>query len=334
MEKTGLGLVLAGGGGKGAYQIGIWKALHEVELDKYITSIAGTSVGGLNAALFMQKDLKKAEEVWKYITNKKILTRKRDSKYKIDRLSIFERDGLEDIIDEYLDMRCFDNSEYNCWMTCLCMDKSVPSPHQTETVCTEPFGTKSTQILTDGKVRYFNLKHFNDDERKKILLGTSAIPLLFPSEEILGQKYIDGGIRFLHGDNVPVKPLYQVDHCDLILIVHLDNMNEPVNRDEFPGAALFELFPKGELGFTLDFTSHGARKKIESGYNDYSDLFRYIREEIIDHSQERLRKWAYEHDERQQRFVEKERGKERILEGMNKYQYLEERDKLWDQAQR
>ena len=47
-----IGLVLAGGGGKGAYHIGAWKALKQFEVDKNIGSISGTSVGALNAVLF------------------------------------------------------------------------------------------------------------------------------------------------------------------------------------------------------------------------------------------------------------------------------------------
>lgn len=31
-----VGLVLAGGGGKGAYQLGVWKALKQFGIDKYI----------------------------------------------------------------------------------------------------------------------------------------------------------------------------------------------------------------------------------------------------------------------------------------------------------
>jgi NTE family protein len=40
-----LGLVLAGGGGKGGYEIGVWKYLKEIGLDKKIAVISGTSVG-------------------------------------------------------------------------------------------------------------------------------------------------------------------------------------------------------------------------------------------------------------------------------------------------
>ena len=43
------GLVLEGGGAKGAYQIGAWKALKEAGVK--IKGVSGTSVGALNGAL-------------------------------------------------------------------------------------------------------------------------------------------------------------------------------------------------------------------------------------------------------------------------------------------
>ena len=48
-----IGLVLAGGGGKGAYEVGVWKALNDYGIAQKITVISGTSVGWLNAALFI-----------------------------------------------------------------------------------------------------------------------------------------------------------------------------------------------------------------------------------------------------------------------------------------
>ena len=67
-----IGLVLAGGGGRGAYQIGVWKALRKAGLERYITSVSGSSVGGLNAALFIQNNLELAENIWKSLCMKKI----------------------------------------------------------------------------------------------------------------------------------------------------------------------------------------------------------------------------------------------------------------------
>ncbi len=50
-------LVLGGGGAHGAYQIGVWQALKEHDINFEI--ITGTSVGALNGALILQGDMKK-----------------------------------------------------------------------------------------------------------------------------------------------------------------------------------------------------------------------------------------------------------------------------------
>ena len=59
--KRSYGLVLAGGGTKGAYEVGAWKALSELGLD--ITAIVGTSIGAINGALFLQNDFDKVMEI-------------------------------------------------------------------------------------------------------------------------------------------------------------------------------------------------------------------------------------------------------------------------------
>lgn len=64
-EEKNIGLCLSGGGAKGAYEVGVWKALDELGLTKRIKAISGTSVGGLNAALFSCVSAKQAERLWK-----------------------------------------------------------------------------------------------------------------------------------------------------------------------------------------------------------------------------------------------------------------------------
>ena len=63
MEKVGI--VLSGGGARGSYQIGVWKALNKLKIKYDI--VTGTSVGALNGLLFVQKDYKKAYKIWKNI---------------------------------------------------------------------------------------------------------------------------------------------------------------------------------------------------------------------------------------------------------------------------
>ena len=66
MEVKEYGLVLAGGGTKGAYEVGIWKALKEIGLN--ITAVVGTSIGALNGAFMVQKDYYKAVNMWYHMS--------------------------------------------------------------------------------------------------------------------------------------------------------------------------------------------------------------------------------------------------------------------------
>ena len=60
MKKTAL--VLSGGGSRGAYQIGVWEALSE--LDITIDMVFGTSVGSINGAMVVQGDLELSRKLW------------------------------------------------------------------------------------------------------------------------------------------------------------------------------------------------------------------------------------------------------------------------------
>ena len=57
IEEKEYGLVLAGGGTKGAYQVGVYKALKGMKIN--VKAVVGTSIGALNGALVLQDDLEK-----------------------------------------------------------------------------------------------------------------------------------------------------------------------------------------------------------------------------------------------------------------------------------
>ena len=116
----GTALILAGGGGKGAYEIGVWRAMKELGIDKKIRAVSGASVGGLNGALFVQGDYDRARRIWLTMNAEKILDTSRfdfveDLKAMAERWpdveaesllkdGIFSRDGLVQIIREELDV--------------------------------------------------------------------------------------------------------------------------------------------------------------------------------------------------------------------------------------
>ncbi len=69
--KDSYGVVFGRGGGRGSYELGVWKALDEYKDYFDIGAVSGSSVGALNAALYACGDLDRAEQMWYDITNEK-----------------------------------------------------------------------------------------------------------------------------------------------------------------------------------------------------------------------------------------------------------------------
>lgn len=96
------GLVLEGGGAKGAYQIGVWKALLEIGVK--IKGVAGVSVGALNGALICMGDCVGAKELWsdiKYSTvmkvNDEIIEKLRNRNFKEIDLKELTKDTIKSL---------------------------------------------------------------------------------------------------------------------------------------------------------------------------------------------------------------------------------------------
>lgn len=270
MAIRDIGLVLDGGGGKGAYQIGVWKALRETGLDQRIAVISGASVGGLNAALMVQGDPEKAEQIWFRELDSLIPTR----------IHMW----VSEIMARYLDLSCFSRSEMECWLAAYCS-----SFGESRVQCVEWEGTQPRKYRR-GKVHYFNMRGCSERERQtllldktlnsSIMLATCALPLLCKSKKIDGLRYRDGGIR----DNSPLHPVTDIPYmqrcsqqCKTVIVIHLD----PIEYDHDPllwnGTSLLQITPDAALGNlltgTLNFNIENAKRLAEAGYRESLPLF-------------------------------------------------------------
>lgn len=259
-----IGLVLSGGGARGAYQIGVWKALKELKIDKHIKVISGTSIGALNSILFMNGNIELAEEVWNTINSNEILPiNEIDLKIRKTLLDVgmknikfikkhmpkiisggnISREGLNKIIDK-LDLSFINNSKIRCYITCTDIESL--------------------------KAKYFLINDYNIDEIKNILLATSAIPIIYDKQKVEDGEYLDGGIV----DNVPIKAIYE-ENCDIIIIVHLSKISE-IDKREFKKADIIEIIPSiiedGAINGVLEFDSKIAKERMAIGYEDTLNL--------------------------------------------------------------
>lgn len=260
MKYKKIGLVLAGGGGKGAYQVGVWKFFKEIGLDEHIEVISGTSVGALNATLFALKDYPDCEKIWKSEIKEKILLKNKNHQSMINQIGtllssditpekcfgvlknlkkdgLYSRDGLLDIINS-IDISKLRECNKAIYATCT----EVP-------------------FL---KTKSFKLNDRNTNDIKKILLATSAIPGVFKIEQIDGKTYYDGGLM----DNEPEIPLI-TEGCTHHIIIYLkDDVTDTPNNERII------IAPSKDLGNiitgTLNFEMSKISELIALGYKDAS----------------------------------------------------------------
>ena len=237
------GIVLAGGGGKGSYQIGVMRALEEMGIMDYVTAISGSSVGALNAILYAYAEVKLAMDVWEEISPRQFLG---ISPEMIDlKEGLVKRDGLNDIFDKYID---FDRIRMN--------EKTVYA--------------NVTDYGPDGKSapksRYLRLNYRPVEEIRDILLASSALPIIYEPIRIDGKVCRDGGLT----DNLPIAPLY-IEGIRNFIVVGLSK-NTDIPYEKYADAEFILIKPKQDIGEfwdgTLDFTSEGAKVRMEIGYID------------------------------------------------------------------
>jgi len=279
-SKHRIGLVFDGGGAKGAYQIGVWRALRETGLEQYVTDIAGTSVGGLNAALFVKGDLEEAERIWA----------NEISSIHLSRIQM----GVSELIEKYLsDMSIFRETKecHDRPMNCYITTYNISGNDDEYDMVLENGIIKK---IICGKAVYFNMRVLLPEEcsetiknaaiPKSVLLATSALPFLCPLQKIEDKYYLDGGLA----KNSPVYPLLEATKCDTIIVIHLDSdvpffkknqVYNDVDVFENGGVSVLNIVPSQDAGHllgTLDFSREKALKLMYLGYNDTKKAFEAI----------------------------------------------------------
>ena len=169
---------------------------------------------------------------------------------------MFSREGIVEMIANGLNFDRLKSSEIPCYVTCV--------------------------RCPGFKIKRFMLNEYSDDDITKLLLASSAIPIVFPNEEFQGQRYCDGGIPIV-GDNVPIEPVYNTG-VENIIVVHL-SQDYLVDKEKFPNSKIIEIVPREDLGNaltgTLDFSSQGALARMQMGYDDAKHIMQPMVEMII-----------------------------------------------------
>ena len=253
------GLVLEGGGAKGAYQIGAWKALKEAEIP--IKGIAGTSVGALNGALIAMDDFEKAEKIWETIRYSRVMDVDDDllEQLKTSSLKDIAALGLSELIPaakKVLKDRGFDIAPMRSLIEEVVDEEKIRNSEKELYVV--------TYSLSDRKPMVVNVKGVPEGEIADMLMA-SAYLIGFRREKLGGKYYMDGG----GVNNVPIDVLIEKGYKDILVLRIYGYGVDTERRLKVPDdVQLYHVAPRQDLGGLLEFDRRRARKNMVFGYFD------------------------------------------------------------------
>lgn len=259
------GLVLEGGGAKGAYHVGAYKAIKELNIT--IGGIAGTSIGAINGAMMVQGDYDLLEKVW----------------YSINSYELFDID--EKVID---DLKCFNLHDIN-FSYLLHQSKEILSNRGLDTSrIRELFDTyideekiRSSNIdfgivtvnLTDKKPMELLKEDIPKGKLVDFLIASANLPA-FRIEEVDGKKYLDGGFY----NNLPIDILANKGYRNIIAVRTM--AMGIVRRVKIKNLNVIYIQPVESLGSmlgALDFNRERADGYIKLGYYDAMKVFKKLK---------------------------------------------------------
>ena len=255
--STPYAIALEGGGAKGAYEIGVWKALQEAGIQ--YCAVSGTSVGALNGALMVMGDLERAIEIWKEVSFSKVMNLEGINEEDFSRVlgGEFELSDLSELLPKFFEIirsGGLDVAPLRDWVREVVdaeMVKQSEIPLFVNTV--------SLSEMKDLEIRVSDL---SPDEIIDMLLASAYHPA-FRQSRLGGKFYTDGGFA----DSLPLHVLVENGYKQIIAVRipgHGVERHFKVPED----VNVTYITTNEDLGSALNFTQEQSLQDLEIGYYD------------------------------------------------------------------
>lgn len=302
------GLVLTGGGAKGAYQAGALTYLAEIGIEPSI--IAGTSIGALNGAVLassapFHQSVNRLNKLWAQLGQAPILRPNTDAflhsisfaaqvfiptlrewvlNFSVEEELLKEYSSIYDPtpIEEMLRV-AVNPSELRrgieLWVTVFPSLK-IPGLHYDCLI-------DLIRARTGTNVHWLCAQDCKDDDTLyNLLLASAALPLAFPRRKVNSQFYVDGGLA----DNIPIRALIKRG-CNHVIVIHLED-GSAWNRHDFPEQTVIEIRPERQINKSdipiigcvdslLDFSAERIADLRQRGYEDAKHCLKPIIQTLI-----------------------------------------------------
>lgn len=244
------GVVLCGGGAKGAYQIGVWKALKKLKFNPEV--VTGTSVGALNGSLMVMDDFKKAYDTWMNIDMKQIFSFKS--------VDLSKAKNMSDLTKMLI--KSGESASYEPLQKLIkeCIDEDKIRKSNID------FGFVTTQFVPLKKVEIYK----EDIPKGKMCDYVMASAACYPymkSFSIGSKKYIDGGFF----DNMPIEMAIKKGATDIVVV----DLKAAGIKNKFSNlnANITYIGSRHDLGEIMIFDNDNSLRNMKYGYYDTLKTF-------------------------------------------------------------
>lgn len=247
------GLALEGGGAKGAYHVGAYKAL--LKCGYHFKAVAGTSIGSITAAMICQGDIRVLEELWLELNaevfNMNALTIHNIINHNIGKSDIKETfntiikiiknrgiatDNIYALLDKYIDEEKVRKSKTKFGLVTLRLSDFTPLE------------------LTIDEIPKGKLKDY--------ILASCYLPI-FRLERIIDERYyIDGG----YTNVLPITLLERIG-CDEIVGVRVKKFGL-IKKKRKSSTKVTIIQPKKNIGSIILLDQERSKENILKGYYD------------------------------------------------------------------
>lgn len=229
-QKTNTGLILSGGGARGAYQVGVLKAISDIappSICNPFPIISGTSAGAINAAGLASraKNFRMAvlglENIWSQLSSDKVFRTELWSFLRMllrwiipgvaaghtpEDAALLDSTPLRRLLELVINRRRIAEAIESDYLKALCITASCYTDGKSVT-----FFQASPEIPTWNRARRLGVKATIGVQH---LMASSAIPFLFPAQQLGSKYYGDGALRQI----APLSPVIHLG-AERILVV-------------------------------------------------------------------------------------------------------------------
>ncbi|MGR4853537.1 patatin-like phospholipase family protein [Streptomyces sp. LARHCF252] len=255
--KPRIGLVLSGGGAKGAYHVGVVECLASAGV--HIDAVAGASIGALNGAVLacagnLEQGAVALRTIWDEVAAYGAVPERRvgvadglgvsveettleQLRLLLPRLTgqIVRPSYLEGLVATHVDPGRLDGGT-PLWVS------AFPALEGLDVLHDWGWALDVLRSRLGTRAEWLHVNALPPEERQPAVLASAALPVILPARRVDGRLFRDGGIA----DNTPVGALAHREQCDIVIVVHLTD-GVLWDTHDFPGIGVIEIRPSRPL---------------------------------------------------------------------------------------